>query len=193
MKFIMRDYSELLQNALRDCGTEAEQFIFVGIDESSNRVEIFQLVHELSERGVIRGGSGLWREQWKSPDGTLNYIYGGVASLKWSGMKGFIDEGSNRVKYTSDEDAVILDILVTYFLSYGRVVLLTEDISTNAKGLRRPLQEIFGPLLEKNHQGKLSLVVIFKKGKTSIDEYCARVTEILEKADFEFGYTEILI
>jgi len=189
----MRDYSELLKNALTDCDAAAQGYTFVGLDESANRPELHKLLTHLVESGAIRNYGALWTERRERSDGGIVHVYGGVSSRNREGLRVTTGDLGKVIPHTSDKDTDILDLLVTHFLSFGRVVLISEDISNKVSGLRQPLRDVFKPLLETVTNKELCLVGLFKKGKTDPVHFREAVEEFLCSQEFQPGYTEILI
>lgn len=188
-----RDYSELLENAQKGLSEESKKQIFVGIDESSNRPEIFRLLDQLVTDGIVRQRQPLWNEQRMHKDGSVHYIVGGLSKLRSVGHLFGSQELGPPIPGISTKDADILDYLVTHFLGYGCVILLSEDTATGITGLRRPLREIFAPILVRPNNKMLSLAGIFKRGKTDIETYCASVDRLIRAGGFGAGYKELLI
>ena len=72
-------------------------------------------------------------------------------------------------------------MLVVKFITCDKVILLSENIRNNPDGLRRILNDIVAPALVLRAE-RLCLTALFKKGKTSVDDYCLAVSGFLEKA-----------
>jgi hypothetical protein len=178
-----RDYPELIRNAVRDCDPGAAEYVYVGVDEGLNDPKVFRMLDILTTNGTIRSGGALWREVRELEDGSKNYIHGGATKRNRRALRTLIGEVGKPVPGISDDDSAILDILITHFLSFGRVVFLTGDKRFNIRG------EYFGPLLAR-HQPPLSLTAIFKE-KSGIEEYCAEVSRFLEAGTFGPGFTEM--
>ncbi len=189
----MRDISLLIENASKLIEDETLNYLFVGIDECFNRSEIKTLVAEILNKGLVRSTSALWWEQRLLADCSILYAYGGVSKNDKSQMVLLDGDVGKPIKYESYDDWQVVDYLITHFLSYGRIVLLTENTKNNQNGLRCILNEQIQPALAKHHNNKLSLTALFKRGKTNIDDYCSKVYELVEKGEFNFGYTQTFI
>lgn len=83
-------------------------------------------------------------------------------------------------------------MLITHFRYHHHLILLSENIRNDKHGLRRILSTIVAPALN-NHSEKIGLTTIFKRGKTSIEDYCGRVIGYFEKQQFSPGYNEVLL
>ena len=189
----MKDFAALIENAAKRIDAYAVETFFVGYDECLNRKEIQTLVSDLCDRGLIRSHAPLWWEQRLRSDGSLLYSYGGVSRSNPTQMAALDGDAGVPVKYQSYEDRQVVDYLVTHFLSYGRLIVLTENTRNNDEGLRRILNEEVAPLLEASENKKFGLTVLFKRGKTQIHDYCVKVASLMETESFDLGYKEILI
>ena len=187
------DFSLLIENASRLIEKEAIGHLFVGVDECFNRSEIKLLVSKLLNEGLARSSNSLWVEQRLLDDGSILHAYGGLSKKDKSSMVLLDGNIGNPVKHASFEDLQVVDYLITHFFSYGKIVLLTENTKNNQNGLRRILNEQIQPALAKHHSNKLCLTALFKRGKTSIDDYCSKVYEVLKKSDLNIGYEQTFI
>lgn len=86
----------------------------------------------------------------------------------------------------------MVQLLVAHFVTSDNLILLSENTRNNPDGLRRILNEVVRPALDLRPD-RLCITALFKKGKTSIADYCGGVTAFLEKERQDPGYVEILL
>lgn len=189
----MSDFATIIENASKRIEDEDVEYLFVGIDECFNRAEIEELIFSLLNKGIARSASPLWMEKRICADGTVLHATGGVPRKSRERISSMLGDISKPIKYESSDDRQIVDLLINNFFSYGKIVLLTENIRNNQNGLRRILNEEIQPALSQYNGGKLCLVVLFKIGKTSINDYCSKVVEYLEEKEISLGYTQVFI
>lgn len=167
---------------------------FVGMDECLNRQEIIQLTRALLQRGLIDCSSPLWYEM-RERDGVITGSFlGGVdRDSSWHAPNPFIPDIGVSVKHRSWSDFRVAQMLVVQFVGgYDKVVLLSENTRNNVDGLRRLLNEVVGPALDRRPDD-LSLTALFKKGKTNINDYCCAVSAYFEHGQYLRGYREVLL
>ncbi len=181
-KASQRNYPELIRNALRDCGPEQVDHVFVGVDEGLNHPRIFQMLEGLIADGTIRSAGPLWTEVRMMNDSSWGYIYGGVTKRNKRNQLVLMGEIGKPIPGISDDDPSVLDFLIVHFLSFGKVVFLTGDKSFDLRG------KYFGPLLSDHHPS-LSLTAIYKEN-SCIEKYCAEVENFLIAGAFKPGYAE---
>lgn len=166
---------------------------FLGIDECLNRREIEQLAQMLLQRGLVDSSAALWYETRERDGVIVGSFAGGIAKdSAFRGPDSLITDIGVPVKHGSWSDHRVLQMLVVHFTSYDNLILLSENTRNNADGLRSILREVVGPSL-KDRSDVLSLTALFKKGKTSIDQYTGDVTSFFERGHYQSGYVEILL
>lgn len=184
----MKVWPELIRNAANSLDGDDVNHVFLGIDECLKRNEIFRLASDLTENNIIRASAPLWWERRTLSDGRELYAYGGVSQDNASQMVLLDGDVGKPIKYSSYDDSMIVDYLITHFLSYGRLVLLTENTKNNENGLRRLLDNQIHPILEEFNGGKLALVVLYRTGKTGIQDYCDYVYNFIPTWQWKSTY-----
>jgi hypothetical protein len=148
----------------------------VGIDECLNHLVIHQLGRKLVEQELAYAWRTLWYQFRQKEDGSHSGHEIGVPIKHWS---------------WSDEEVAAM--LISLFGSADRVVLLSENTRRNQGGLRQILQTEIAPVLKTQRAGKLSLLAIFKKGKTDISQFAIEVETMLTSYTFTSGFAELLV
>jgi hypothetical protein len=177
----------------RQYTTESDQ-TFIGVDECLNGKKIHSLLTALLEKGLASAVGPLWQQKRIRDDGSrltlvrmLPYDFARTRDSR----NPQLDYGT-PAKHQSFSDAQVVRLLVWHLERFDRVILLTNNIRQDANGLRMLLsQQVMPKLSASDH--KLSLVGLFKKGKTNTDNYCSEVEKFLERGQFGYGYTQILI
>lgn len=187
------DIGGFLRSMVRDPVSERYPKPFVGIDECLNRREISELVRMLLRRDLIDRSWPLWYETRERDGVIVGCFVGGVdkdSSLREPNS--FIPDIGVPVKHRSWSDFRVILLLVANFTHHDNLILLSENIRNDANGLRRILNEIVAPALALRSD-RLSLTTLFKKGKTSITDYCLGVTTHLKQGYHRPGYVEVLL
>ena len=83
-----------------------------------------------------------------------------------------------------------MSYLLGHFHSYDRLVLLSENVSAEVRGLHWLLKNNVKPVLAERHRQRFSLTVLFKDGRIDVAQYAARVIRFFEQGQFGFGYAE---
>lgn len=182
------DFSKFINEiTLRDLSNTPERS-FVAVDECLNRSEIIRLVESLVGRGLVFIAGPIWHQIRVLANGTLVSTPG--TPNRNSPLQVGRDIGK-PLKHFSWSDLDVVQSLVAWLDTYNKVILLTENLNTDQKGLRNLLNKLVKPHVNNYHRNKLSFVVLYKKGKTNIDDYCRKVEQIVEHvAALPFGYTE---
>lgn len=166
---------------------------FLGIDECFNRSEIIQLGRSLVACELIDCSSPLWYET-RQKDGIITGTFlGGVAQdSMFRKSNSLMDEIGMPVKHRSWNDFQVVQMAISNFLIYDKVIILSENVRNNANGLRYLLNKIVSPALTLRGNDR-SLVVLFKKGKTNIVDYCRHVFNFFKNPAYQnqAGYNEI--
>lgn len=184
----MKVWPDLIRNAATSLDSDGADHVFLGIDECLKRNEIFRLASDLTENNMIRSSAPLWWERRTRLDGSELYAYGGISKDNASQITLLDGDLGKPVKYSSYDDSMIIDYLITHFLSYGKLVLLTENTKNNENGLRRLLDKQIHPMLEEFSGGKLALVVLYRTGKTDIQAYCDYVYNFIQTWQWKNTY-----
>jgi len=166
---------------------------FVGIDECFNRREIVKLARELLRRNLIDSSGPLWYETREREGVIVGSFPGGVdKDSAFRRPNPLIGDIGVPVKHRSWSDYRVAQMLVVNFLSYDRLVLLSENIRNDHNGLRTILKEFVAPTLKARPDG-LSLTALFKGGKTRIEDYISKATDFFEQGQYRPGYVEMLL
>lgn len=163
---------------------------YLGIDECLNRMEITELVRSLVESGLVHMASPLWYETRESDGVIVCSVPGGIdrdSTLRQPNA--LITDIGVPVKYRSWSDFQVVQMLVVNFITYDNLILLSENTKNNEGGLRRILNDVVAPALALRPE-PLCLAALFKKGKTTIADYCRRVTEFIREPRQDGGYIE---
>lgn len=187
----MSNFPTLIQNASKNIEPESIDSLHLAVDECFNRKEIEQLILILRYYGIGRSAGPLWNERRERADGSTLYAFGGMSRKEKERFSAVFGDMGKPSKYASTSDRQVLDFLISHFFSSGKLVLLTENTRNNREGLRCILNEEIKPALSKCHNEKLSLLVLFKKGKTTIDQYNSAVISYLRQHMITSGYTEL--
>ncbi len=165
---------------------------YLGIDECLNRTEITDLVRSLVSSGLVHMAGPLWY-QTRERDGVIVCsVPGGIdRDSMLREPNALIPDIGVPVKHHSWSDFRVTQMLVMEFNTHDNVILLSENTRNNESGLRRILNEVLAPALALRPE-PLSLVALFKKGKTTIADYCRRVTEFVREPRQDRGYVEVL-
>jgi hypothetical protein len=185
------DIGKFLRDIVVGPETERRREVFLGIDECFNRSEIDELATALLRRRLIFTSSPLWYE-FRVREGvpTGSFLGGVDKDSLFRGPDSLMDDIGVPVKGWSWCDLRVIQLLVCEFYSYDRLVLLSENMRNDANGLRSLLNQVVAPAL-KDRGDRLSLTALFKRGKTSISDYVAGVTEFIEQGRTESGYVEL--
>jgi hypothetical protein len=165
---------------------------YLGIDECLNRTEITDLVRSLVSSGLVNMAGPLWY-QTRERDGVIVCsVLGGIdrdSMLKEPNA--LIHDIGVPVKHHSWSDFRVAQMLVAHFISHDNLILLSENTKKDQRGLRRILNKVVAPALALRPE-PLCLVALFKKGKTTITDYCRRVGEFVREPPQHRGYVEVL-
>lgn len=185
------DIAGFLSAMARGPASERRKKPLVGIDECLNRDEISELIRLLLRRSLIEGSNPLWYETRERDGAVVGTFCGGVdRDSMLRKPNPLVPDIGVPVKHCSWSDFRVVQMLVVNFITYDNLILLSENTKNDKDGLRRILKEVVRPALAVRHD-ELSLTAIFKKGKTSIIDYCLGVTAFLEKLHQDLGYVEI--
>jgi hypothetical protein len=186
------DIAGFLRAMPRGPASERRTKPLVGIDECLNRREISALVRSLFWKGLIEEADPLWYETRERDGIIVGTVPGGVdRDSQLRGPNSLIPDIGVPVKHRSWSDFRVIQLLVVKFIRCDNLILLSENTRKNPDGLRRILNEVVAPALAIRHD-RLCLTALFKKGKTSISDYCLGVSDFLEKAHQPPGYLEVL-
>jgi hypothetical protein len=187
------DIAGFLRDMVRGPASERRTKPLVGIDECLNCPEISKLTRLLLQRNLIEGSNPLWYETREKYGVVVGSFIGGVKrdSLFRKSNQLITDVGV-PVKHRSWSDFRIVQMLVVHFITYDNLILLSENTRNNPDGLRRILKEVVRPALA-SRRDPLCLTALFKRGKTSIADYCLGVTSFLEKSHRDLCYVEVLL
>jgi len=150
----------------------------VAVDECLNHPDIGGLVRQLMLEGRIDGSSPLWSQLRRREDGSLVSVQGGTPRVLPPGL----DLGK-PVKYSSDPDRKVVQLLLAHFASSDRLLLLSANSRLDHGGLR-------APVLSEHRHDRLSLLFLLKKGKTSVPQYAERVGARLKDGWVSPGFEE---
>ena len=159
---------------------------YIGVDECANSPVLFNAIGQLSNRNLASGAGPLWNQRRARPDGSILYVMGGL-SRSWP-VTDFLD--SKRADHATWDDEKVVSCLLAHFHGYDRLVLLSENVSTEVGGLHWLLKNNVEPVLAQRHRQRFSLTVLFKDGKIDVAQYAARVTRFFELGRFGVGYAE---
>jgi hypothetical protein len=169
----------VLERAKRDRPCEP----LLAIDECLNHPIVKAAVLQACHAGLATGAMPLWNQRRVRADGSVCYFWGGIPR----DFNAPFDVGKPE-KYAIWDDQQVVYCLVAQLIVHN-VVLLTENIRFDAKGIRRLLRDVVGPKLDPT----VSLTGLFKRGKTSHTDYCKGMIAFLGKRKFTGGYREILL
>jgi len=181
------DFSKFINEITsRDLSNTLERS-FVAVDECLNRPEIIRLVESLVGRGLVFIAGPIWHQIRVLADSTLVSTPGTPDRNSPSQIGRDIGK---PLKHFSWSDLEVVQSLVAWLDTYNKVILLTEDVKTDKKGLRKLLNKLVKPHINSYHRNRISFVVLYKKGKTNIEDYCRKVEQIVEDVALPFGYIE---
>ena len=185
------DIAGFLKEMARGPASELRKQPLVGIDECLNRNEISELTRLLLRRSLIESSNPLWYETRERGGVVVGSFCGGVdGDSMFRKPNQLVPDIGVPVKHSSWSDFRVVQMLVVNFINYDNLILLSENTKYDKDGLRRILNEIVQPALAIRHD-PLCLTALFKRGKTSIADYCLGVTAFLEKSHQDLGYVEI--
>ncbi len=185
------DFSKIINEITsRDLSNTPERS-FVAVDECLDRPEIIRLVESLVGRGLVFIAGPIWHQIRVLADGTFVCTPGTPSRNSPSQIGRDIGK---PLKGFSWSDLEVVQSLVAWLGIYNKVILLTENLLTDQKGLRKLLNKLVKPHVNSYHRNRISFVVLYKKGKTNIEDYCRNVEQIVEDiAALPFGYTEVFL
>jgi hypothetical protein len=157
---------------------------FVGVDESLNDPMVESMLRRLAARGLIAGVAPLWSEPRIRPSGERFHVSGSAAKLVHK-----MDGGTSRrdPAFPSTADEVIVALLVTHFLSYDRLCLLTADVKRNVDGIWWIAHKEVGPALQQLEPFRLGLLALCQRPGSQRSDYCAAVETRLNTRGLEAG------
>lgn len=161
----------------------------IAVDECCDHPEITSLVGQLVQCELACGADPLWNQRRISPNGSQSYWLGG-RSRHIASILG--DRSQPSKGFSWDDQNVVMCLVAMLFLGVP-VVLVSENTKYDQLGLRRLLRENVEPALATRTRDGLSLTAVFKKGKTSYQDYCALVHERFKVGEWEPGYREYLL
>ena len=154
----------------------------IAVDECLNNKKVNDTVIGLCLRDIVGGADPLWSQLRERDDGELLVVTG---SVKGNNNESF-DYGK-PVRHSSWNDKRVVTHALN-MLIHSNVILLTENTKLDKNGLRRVLREEVAPRLEKH----VSLAALFKRGKTSYENYLSSVVNFCENEGLCGGYKEVL-
>lgn len=157
----------------------------IAVDECLNNKIIKATIIDLCLRDIVGGADPLWSQLREREDGELLVVSGG--SKVNSNNSSSFDYGI-PVKHSSWNDKRVASHALQ-MLIHSNVILLTENTKLDKNGLRRVLRDEVEPRLE----GHVSLVALFKRGKTSYEDYLSAVVNFCENEQLCGGYREVLL
>ncbi len=160
----------------------------LAIDECLDHPTVGDLGLNLVTRQVVSSTTSLWDRIWQRPDGSLVSIQGGG--------KRFMSDGNDNgklVKGFSANDGEVVCLLLGNLYSNDRVALITENTRWDKNGLRDLLVNHVKPAIEIYHYDRYGLHVFFKKGKTSMLDFCTHVAVALEHNGVSIGWADELV
>ncbi len=143
----------------------------MAVDECLNDPITIKCVHELCSKGLISGAVPLWNQIRVREDGSIFYVLGGVSK----NLELPFDVGKPE-KHAGWDDLKVASLLVAGLINKN-VVLLTANTRRDEFGLRNILSKVVEPLLDE----PISLIGLFKKGKTTHAKYTKKVRSYMEK------------
>ncbi|MFT3881813.1 MAG: hypothetical protein QM703_19405 [Gemmatales bacterium] len=161
----------------------------VCVDECLNRAEIFDLCLKLVTSGIAAGSDTLWYQLRKHVNGEHSLLGGGSKPKDFP--QGY--ELGLPVKGWSWTDRKVAEALIVRFSATDRLVFLSENTRLDSEGIRNILRDEVAETLADHHHGRLALLAVFKRGKTSMTDFVHSVYTILSNHVFVPGFEERLV
>lgn len=142
------------------------------------------MIRKLVASGVVSMATPLWYQTRILSDGTRTNPLGGnvcISSLT-------PDIGRPLLPGSSWPDEGVVAQLVTYFLVYDRLCLLTQNTKNDSAGLLRILQDEVGPVLDEMKPKRLGLLALVQKPGSRLNDYCISVEHWLTTKEIEPGF-----
>lgn len=162
----------------------------IAIDECCDHPMIQDMAIKLLLAGYADRSTPLWNQRRVRKDGSILYVLGGLS--KTDIKREDCDQGVSQ-KGARWDDQMVLHLLLGNLYHRNPVVLLSENTKMDRFGLRRLLREVVAPALSRRADDHLAIIALFKKGKTSYEDYCRRVVEKFVDQRWRTGYDEYLI
>lgn len=187
---VLPDFTEIIKLAASKPERADYCLPYIAIDECLNCPDIERLCISLLQRNFTRGSGPLWYQLRIRSDGTKISVPGGVDKNSILRINPLIGDIGKPAEYYSFDDLKVVQGLVASLLGNDRIVLLSENTKNDQYGLRRLLTVLVRDQLSNNHGNRLSLVALFKKGRTPISDYCEAVVKFIQDGYCKYGYSE---
>jgi hypothetical protein len=155
----------------------------VGYDECVASKALRAMLRRHERDGTIQGLTPLWSERRVTGAGGDLLAYGGAPS----GRRGDLEYG-RRVPGDSWSDADVIGSILANLFAYPPLVVLTADWGRRPDGRPALLRECVKPALNATTGHGRTLVLLFKRPKTSMKKYVASVDGLLMGRQFAPGY-----
>src|SRR5262245_20491016 len=177
------DFAEIIARVLQEVIVPRPDKPYLGIDECLNHPQVNDLRLRLHYAKLVAGSGPLWKQRRIREDGTIVYADGGgVPRLIPAGF----DIGKPEKNFRWDDELIVR--MLIELLRVEDVVFITENTRLDSLGLRKLLRD-FGPQLDD----RVSLIGLFKLGKTTYAEYCQKVIHFMVTYSRASGYREVLL
>ena len=162
----------------------------VGVDECVASSETQAALAELVRAEAIAMAFPLWQERQARQDGTVVNAVG--ASRPPSGEPSALD-AERRLSGDSWPDDQVVALAIGYLYSYRQVVLLSANRAGDARGLKALLHGDVKPVLNRDTDHALSMVLLLQRPRTSSSGYASRVRGFIENMSFTPGFAEVML
>lgn len=156
----------------------------MGIDESLNDPLMEKMLQRLFEQRKIAAVVRLWITAYATDSGQRVNVMGSSAKF----VEAILGESVRRDRSHSTPDEDIVALLLSYFLSYDRLCLLTADVNRNTVGIWSILHTEVEPVLQELDPVSLGLLALCPRKGSKREDYCAAVEARLAARGPETGF-----
>lgn len=160
----------------------------LGVDESVAQPPVADAVQRLVGAGQVFAALPLWYEQRQRDNGEIFTSHGAPGGGVVHGR-----DWGKRVPGDSWSDDQVVATAVCYLYRYRRVIILTADRRRDHEGLGAILRRDVAPVLNRDRSHGLSLVLLVKHRRATIEAYARRAVKYVCMEPFTPGFVREMI